>query len=466
MNKFLRLFKGLSLIFFLTATLVSCGNTPINPAKKIDYVNDGTVKLTLDYKDHDFYKDGLGAVVLKTCIDGDTAHFTPIIDSGVGDIKSRFYGIDTPESTGKVEPYGKAASNFTKEKLKSAAENGTIVVSSPSMEYAVPQLDSTGSRYLSLIWINETVKNAPYTSLVLLNLWVVQDGYSYVKNVEDVPSYSDTFYKAEEQAKTLKLNLFSGEEDPLYNYGDYSDVSLLDLKAEAIASLTDTSHVNKFDNAKVRVRGVVAGFANKILYLQASFLKDNGSVEYAGINVFVGMSSILSKFTTINTYLQLCGTCEDTENFGFQITGVYCWRYSAKDENDTVVLYTSSEIPDEYKVHDFKLDSTEIKESNFDYLFSPVYVNDTVTVTDGYTGDGGISLYVTNANKDRLEFSVYVSFTYKPDSTKPNLIWNTFDLFKDHTFKLSGMYTFHKGTNKTSYQINPRTGEDLVCLDL
>ena len=63
-------------------------------------------------------------------------------------------------------------------------------------------------------------------------------------------------------------------------------------------------------------------------------------------------------------------------------------------------------------------------------------------------------------------FSVYVSFTYKPDSTKPNLIWNTFDLFKDHTFKLSGMYTFHKGTNKTSYQINPRTGEDLVCLDL
>lgn len=465
MNKFLGFFKKLSLVAFLLATLASCGGNS-DSTKTVDYVNDGSVKLKLDYQNHDFFKDGVGAVTLRTCIDGDTAHFNALNSSSSDYIKSRFYGIDTPESTGKVEPYGKAASNFTKEKLTNAAANGTIVVSSPSDTYSVPQFDSTGTRYLSLIWVNETVKNAPYDSLVLLNLWIVQEGYSFVKNVEEIPAYSDTFYKAEEQAKAQKLNLFSGEEDPLYNYGDYDDVSLLDLKAEAVLSLTEANHVNKYNNAKVRVRGVVAGFANKIIYLQAAFTGDDGVTQYAGVNIFVGMASILSKFTTVNTYLQLCGTCEDTENFGFQITGVYSWRYTPKDENDTVVLYTPENIPEEYKVHDFALDSTSIVPTNFDYLFSPVYVNDNLVVTGGYTSDGAVALYVTSEDGTKLKFSIYISFTYKPDANKPNLIWNSHETFIGHKFKVSGIYTFHKGVNSTSYQINPRSAEDLVCLDL
>ena len=44
-----------------------------------DYVHDGSVKLSLDYKGKDFYKDGIGQVELYSAIDGDTAHFTPLV---------------------------------------------------------------------------------------------------------------------------------------------------------------------------------------------------------------------------------------------------------------------------------------------------------------------------------------------------------------------------------------------------
>ena len=55
-------------------------------------------------------------VTVKSFVDGDTVHFfvpESIMPSGV--LKARFIGIDTPESTGKIEEYGKAASEFTKE---------------------------------------------------------------------------------------------------------------------------------------------------------------------------------------------------------------------------------------------------------------------------------------------------------------------------------------------------------------
>lgn len=52
-------------------------------------------------------------VILEKCIDGDTANF-----SKIG--KTRFLLIDTPESTNKIEPYGKQASKFTCDLLTNA----------------------------------------------------------------------------------------------------------------------------------------------------------------------------------------------------------------------------------------------------------------------------------------------------------------------------------------------------------
>lgn len=52
-------------------------------------------------------------IQLIKCIDGDTANF-----SELG--KTRFLFVDTPESTKKIEPYGKEAAAFTCKKLKEA----------------------------------------------------------------------------------------------------------------------------------------------------------------------------------------------------------------------------------------------------------------------------------------------------------------------------------------------------------
>jgi endonuclease YncB( thermonuclease family) len=56
---------------------------------------------------------------VKTFVDGDTVHFhvpESVMPGGV--LKARFLAVNTPESTGKIEEYGKAASKFTREKLE------------------------------------------------------------------------------------------------------------------------------------------------------------------------------------------------------------------------------------------------------------------------------------------------------------------------------------------------------------
>ena len=274
----------------------------------IDYVHDGSVALNLDYEGRDFYVDGIGQFDLKTCIDGDTAHFTPKVDSlSKGTMKARFYGIDTPESTGKVQQYGKPASDFTKAKLKEAAANGTIVVSSAQDDYGEPEPDSTGSRYVSLVWINLTKKNAPKEELVLLNLWIVQEGLSWVKNVQSMPQYADTFYAAEQQAKDYKLNLHSGKDDGVTPTGDFEPASLLEIKNEILANLNDPTHENAFHNKRITIQGTVAGFSDHILYLQDFVLYDPDDPslggEYCGINIFVGMSDISTKYTSGRCWL-------------------------------------------------------------------------------------------------------------------------------------------------------------------
>ena len=232
-----------------------------------DYVKDGSVKLGLEYAGKSFYTDGVEQVSLLTPIDGDTAHFTTT--SGPT-LKARFFGIDTPESTGKVQEWGVPASNFTKEKLKNADSKGTIVISSPQSTYGAPDPDSTGSRYVSLVWINETKKNASLDELYLLNLWIVQEGLSLKKNVSDFPAYETAFDAAQTQAQVYKLNMFSGERDPYYNYGEegYADVSLLDIKREVELSIADQSHKNKYDNELVRFTGVVSSYNDGTLYVQ------------------------------------------------------------------------------------------------------------------------------------------------------------------------------------------------------
>ena len=107
-----------------------------------EYVTPKTdeLKLTADWEGKDFIKDGIGEVQISQYVDGDTAHFKT--KSGEK-ITVRFLGVNTPESTYKVEPWGFAASNYTKKALKNAYK---IVLQSEDLE---DRFDTTGERYLS-----------------------------------------------------------------------------------------------------------------------------------------------------------------------------------------------------------------------------------------------------------------------------------------------------------------------------
>lgn len=451
--------------------LSSCGEKEeTNETTFYDYVhNDTNIRLKIDYEGKNFYKDGIAKMSTDYesgdlfFIDGDTTHFTQVDYPSEDRVKSRYYGIDTPESTGDVEPYGKKASNFTKEKLKAAK---TIVVTSTNISsYEAPQVDSTGSRYLSLVWISE-VENAPYNELYLLNLWIVQEGLSQVKAVDKFPEFSDTFYAAQQQAKDFKLNLYSGEDDPDYNYGDYQDVSVFALMEEVKKNIEDSTYENKYENAKVRIQGTVAGYANNILYLQSTLYdEDSGETKYSGINIFCGMTSISARYTTVNTYIQLCGLAQTSENYGFQLTSVYSFpKGSATDENDTQVIYTASQIPEEYKIHEFEDTFTNFEKGNLDYLNSPVKVSDEIIAYGGYdSSSSDVTLYVSE-DGNYSSFSTYIPFLYKPDpDNDPTRYWSSYEDYKNHRFKLQGIYNYR--TSSSKYQIVLRDSSDLVCID-
>lgn len=473
----------------------SSGQTPASSsnsgassaAEFIDYAGNGSVTLSLDYEGKNFWADGIEQVTLYNTVDGDTAHFTTKEKNSKGDtlLKSRFYGIDTPESTGKVQPWGKPASKYTSGILENANKNGTIVVSSPQKVYGAPSPDSTGSRYVSLIWINETVKNAPKEQLKLLNLMIVQDGYSWVKNVSDFPEYTDTFYAAESQAKNLGLHLFGTEKDPYYNYGDYQNVSLLDLKNEMVATLKDSSHENAYDNAKVTVQGTVAGYSNHILYIQdyCSYVDDSGEPlyyndkgesiyedkikagilgEYAGINIFVGMSAIPSKYTTINTYIQVSALALESQ-YGFQLTDA-TFPTISYDENDAQVLIKAKDNTDEHALHTFEYTSTQlnqlIADQNFESLNCSVKLTDAVEVTGGYDSDGSVVLYTGD---DSSSFSVYLGFSYQPDPDDSVLKWTSYEKFVGNSFFFSGVFGLHTSSTGTRhFNIYPSKSSDVV----
>jgi endonuclease YncB( thermonuclease family) len=474
-----------------SSTAVSSASTPSTSSPVIssslpawvDYAHDGSVKLTLDYQNHTFANDGVEQVTLKTCIDGDTAHFYPVSNTPVGSldyIKARFYGIDTPESTGKVQPYGRGASDYTKAALKKAESSGTIVLSSPSLSYGKPTPDSTGSRYVSLVWINPSVKNAPFGQLYLLNLMIVQDGWSWVKNVLDMPTYSDTFFAAQTQSEAYKLNLYSGLPDPRFNYGSYQDVSLLDLKREIEANMADPTHENAYNNANVRVCGTVAGFSNKIIYLQDFCLytdengnpqtdssgNETGAGEYAGINIFVSMAAIPSKYTQINTYISVCGNASDSENFGFQISGASFPTYPYSD-NDAKILISPEDNVDTHALKTLEYTSAELDAiaSTTSYVYPclncSVALKDEITITSGYTSeDGEITLNFG------LSFSIYVTYPVHPDPDDTVTLWTSHTDFIGHRVSLKGVFTFHKAASgKYYFQVNPSDNSELKIVD-
>ena len=481
--------KSLRKLLIASATIllgigvISCksGGGEAKP-KKVDYVHNGSCTLTLDYKNVDFYRNGVGEFNLWSTIDGDTAHFNPVVTTTSRNIvKARFYGVDTPESTGRVQPYGKAASNFTKEHLKNAAENGTIVLAGVSSQYGQPSTDGNG-RHLCCIWINETQKNAPIESLVNLNLWLVQEGFSGLGSLDEMPEYSDTFLAAFQQAKKLKLNMFSGLPDPLYNYGDYEDAYIPDIAKEVNKKIKDPDHVNAFNGQKVRIEGTVVGFSGGTLYLQKyddpeivdEETGEHGDGKFYTINIFCGMSAVPAKYTRFGTVLKVMGLCGDSDEFGFQISDVEAHFPTIDDpeyitENDVQILVRAKDnvVDEKIMPHVNYLTAAELsaiaQSEDLSILNSPVsLVKVSGTPAETMNDYDPVTVYrcKPNQNNDKWtikltnqKFDLYVTTTYRGDPYGSDENWTSDTQWKDKRLAVrQGIYTYHSFTDSDTGQ--------------
>ena len=205
-------------------------------------------------------------VTVKSFIDGDTTHFfvpNEVMKTGV--LKARFLAINTPESTGKIEEYGKAASRFTREKLSSAT---SIIIES---EHTNWDPDSTGDRYLVWVWYKTDEMN-DYRNL---NVEILQNGLA-IANSSANNRYGDVCMAAINQARALKLNVYSGNPDPDFYYGDAIELTLKELR----------TNIENYNGMKVAFKGIIsANSGTQGVYIEDYDAETN---QYYGIYIYYG----------------------------------------------------------------------------------------------------------------------------------------------------------------------------------
>lgn len=239
------------------------GSTPITDA----------LKLEEDYEGKDYYEDGIGIATVVQYVDGDTTIFRTLKGHKV---TIRYVGIDTPESTYTVEPWGFAASNFTKESL----QNATIVLKTDNGKPGKDNLDTTGKRCLAWVWANGR----------LVNLDLVEHGLAYSK--ASGSSLAQQFNDAVKPLAVAKVGIYGTKNDPTYDYSTtYEDISLKDL----VTKYTTADAVNKeLDKGKrVRVSGTIArALGTTSAYLQqVSSDPVTGEISCYGVYLYGGFNS-------------------------------------------------------------------------------------------------------------------------------------------------------------------------------
>ncbi len=232
-------------------------------------------------------------VTVHAYIDGDTTHFNindPDFDGAI--LKARYLGINTPESTGSIEPWGKKASNYTETQLKSAT---SIIIESDSGKW---DADSTGGRYLVWVWY-KTAEDTDYRNL---NMEILQQGLAFGSNASQ-NSYSDYAIPCLAQAKLYKLHVFSKEDDPDFYYGGAIELSLKEIKANC----------KKYEDKLVKFEAVVAKSSGATFYVEEY---DAENDMYFGMQIFAGYNcSIIDDFQ-IGTRVIIVGKLSYYKNGG------------------------------------------------------------------------------------------------------------------------------------------------------
>ena len=385
----MKTFKKLLSIVLALVVLVVCFAGCKDKAEQqqsgnVDYVAETKLDMDSDTKKQE--------VTVKSYIDGDTTHFivpTSVSEDGV--LKARYMGINTPESTGKIEEWGKKASNFTKEKLLNAK---SIIVESDNNQWNV---DSTGGRHLVWVWY----KPADSEDYRCLNLELVQNGLS-ISCGTTADRYGEAMTKAFQQAKAQKLHVHSGQKDPDFFYGDAYELDLKFLR----------TNIELYDNTKVAFEGVITYNNNNSVYIEEY---DAETDTYYGMSVYYGYETgALLNILKVGNRVRVVGTVTYYETGGtWQVSGLKYREMKPDDPSNTIQISEGNaagfaEI-DAVKFANGKvdidvlssLDSEETTTKSFDYAnlimstsvsMKNLKVVDIYTTHNGGDNDGAMTL--------------------------------------------------------------------------
>jgi len=304
-------------------------------------------------------------VTVKTFIDGDTTHFfvpENVMESGV--LKARYLAINTPETTGKIEEYGKKAAQFTREKLSNAT---SIIIESDNGSW---NADSTGGRYLVWVWY----KLEGMTEYRNLNIEILQNGLA-IANSSAQNRYGSVCMNAINQAKQQKLNVYSGEKDPDFYYGDAIELTLKELRC----------NLEKYNGMKVAFNGIITTSSNNTVYIEEY---DPETDMYYGMAVYYGygLTGTGLSILKVGNEARIVGTLQYYEAGGtWQVSGLTYKMMKPKDPGNIQKL-SEGHTPaftlttaDQFQNGLVKIDT---EEETLVYAYAPMAMSTSVSMND------------------------------------------------------------------------------------
>lgn len=426
-NKLLALLLLVLFIFFVS----SC-----NDSKVVDYVAQTKLEQTFSSTSSFTGADGIEEVTLYQAVDGDTIHVT---DKAGTILKLRFLGVDTPESTSKVEPWGMAASKFTKNIVKNCK---SLVIQSEGGAATTDNYE----RYLTWVWY-QAEEGEDYR---LLNLELVQEGYSFGKT-DGLVRYKDVILNAATQARRQGIKVF-GETDTTYCYNEAIELSLKELRTSLDKDGNDSEYYNK----KVVFEATVVGLdKNGTYYLNDTDLETG--ITY-GIQAYSNQAGTTGYLNTVGNRVKLSGTVVYYENNNkgvYQLTSLIDKMISKNVDNIKLI----SENYD-YDVDDItpeELNDTTSSTCNVK-LFTKVKLSN-VVVERTYTTEGSGAITITG-KIDNKEVNIRTLVMY--DRTGKYEVDNakrvTASNFDGKTIDVVGVVDIFKG----NYQVILLSMDDVI----
>ena len=252
LNKLKSIFLSSALAVSLLFT--GCSNNSVNTQTQVkNYNSNNTENIESNNKQESYNinkelpKDTVKATV-ERIVDGDTMKLK--INKTGEIVTLRLLLVDTPESVKKgvePQPYSVEASNFTKNTLKA---NDTVYI-----EYDNGNKTDKYNRHLGYLWYYSKENS----SWQMFNEKLISEGYARVGYVYSQKKHLDEFYKAQDYAKSHKLNIWSidgyvtdkGYDVDAYNSSKNNPSTSLNKTSSTIVYVNGgSSSSNKYHSSK------------------------------------------------------------------------------------------------------------------------------------------------------------------------------------------------------------------------